>query len=136
MRHVAPGGRGRAAGVVLGTITGLAVHATLALAGLSALVMQSAEAFAAVRLAGALYLTLLPQFLDPHRPMAPQVLLLGCAHALLVGSWLLGWTFLLGPALRAVQDARGARLRALLERVTGLVLVGLGVRAVASTASP
>ncbi|MFG1808097.1 LysE family translocator [Streptomyces sp. NPDC049040] len=53
--------RGRREGlpVVLGTASGLYVHAALAALGLSALVMRSSQAFAAVRLAGAAYLLVL-----------------------------------------------------------------------------
>ncbi|GAA5018082.1 LysE family translocator [Kitasatospora paranensis] len=224
VRHVSAGGRRRAAGVVLGTVSGLAVHATLAMAGLSAVVMHSAQAFTAVRLAGALYLvglglwclrsgrsrtasgktapgrtatasgktapgrtatasgrsesggttsawtasrgiasaqssparfrwggrsayvqallgnvlnpkaasiylTLLPQFVDPHRTVVPQIAVLACAHALLVSGWLIGWTMLLGPAARAL---RATRMRTALQRFTGLILVGLGLRAAAA----
>ena len=50
------GGRRRALPVIGGTITGLYVHATLAVLGLSAIVMQSSEAFAVVRIVGAIYL--------------------------------------------------------------------------------
>ncbi|MGJ6962346.1 LysE family translocator [Streptosporangium sp. G11] len=56
VRQVTEGGRGRAVPVILGTATGLYVHAALAMAGLSALVMHSSQAFTAVRLAGAAYL--------------------------------------------------------------------------------
>ncbi|MEU4538571.1 LysE family translocator [Streptosporangium sp. NPDC023825] len=56
VRQVTEGGRGRAVPVVLGTATGLYVHATLAVAGLSALVTHSSQAFTAVKLAGAAYL--------------------------------------------------------------------------------
>ncbi|WP_223198383.1 LysE family translocator [Solihabitans fulvus] len=55
----ATGGHGRRRDgllVAAGTATGLCVHATLAAIGLSALVMQSAKAFTAVKLVGALYL--------------------------------------------------------------------------------
>lgn len=50
------GGRRRAVAVIAGTITGLYAHATLAVLGLSAIVMQSSEAFAVVRIVGAVYL--------------------------------------------------------------------------------
>ncbi|WP_052850541.1 LysE family translocator [Streptomyces avicenniae] len=56
VRHVGDGGGRRALPVVLGTVAGLYVHAALAIAGLSALVTASSEAFTAVRLAGAAYL--------------------------------------------------------------------------------
>ncbi|MGW0857281.1 LysE family translocator, partial [Streptomyces sp. NPDC002690] len=56
VQHVTDTGRRQALPVILGTVTGLYVHAALALAGLSALVMHSSQAFAAVRLTGAAYL--------------------------------------------------------------------------------
>ncbi|MGW6910563.1 LysE family translocator [Streptomyces sp. NPDC054940] len=55
-QHVTADGRRRALPVILGTATGLYVHATLAVAGLSALVMHSSQAFTAVKLIGAAYL--------------------------------------------------------------------------------
>jgi threonine/homoserine/homoserine lactone efflux protein len=56
IQHVTTGGRGQALPVVLGTVSGLYAHATLAIAGLSALVMHSSQAFAIVKLLGAAYL--------------------------------------------------------------------------------
>ncbi|MFJ7628207.1 LysE family translocator [Streptomyces sp. NPDC097595] len=56
IQYVTEGGRRRALPVVLGTVTGLYVHAALAAAGLSALVMHSSVAFTAIRLTGAVYL--------------------------------------------------------------------------------
>ncbi|GAA4875080.1 LysE family translocator [Kitasatospora terrestris] len=166
--QVAAGGRRRAVPVVAGTVCGLAVHACLALAGLSAAVMHSAEAFTAVRLAGAAYLlglglwtlrpprtarprrargsaftqallgnvlnpkaasiflTVLPQFLDPARPVAPQVAALAAAQALLVAGWLLGWTALLATAERALRDPVVRRRTG---QLGGAVLIALGLRA-------
>ncbi|MEU6781242.1 LysE family translocator [Nonomuraea angiospora] len=56
IQHVTTGGRRQALPVVLGTVSGLYAHATLAVAGLSALVMHSSQAFAVVKLLGAAYL--------------------------------------------------------------------------------
>lgn len=50
------GQRGATGWVVLGTATGIYVHALLAAAGLSALVMRSAEAFLVVKIIGGAYL--------------------------------------------------------------------------------
>ncbi|MCF1596334.1 LysE family translocator [Streptomyces muensis] len=55
-QHVSVDGRRQALPVVLGTATGLYVHAALAAAGLSALVMHSSRAFTAVKFIGAAYL--------------------------------------------------------------------------------
>lgn len=56
VQHVGDGGRRRAFPVISGTVSGLYVHASLAMAGLSVLVMQSSRAFTAVKLVGAVYL--------------------------------------------------------------------------------
>ncbi|MFE1292749.1 LysE family translocator [Streptomyces sp. NPDC058751] len=56
VQHVTAGGRRRALPVVLGTATGLYIHAAFAMAGLSALVMHSSQAFTAVKVIGAAYL--------------------------------------------------------------------------------
>lgn len=169
--------RGRREGlpVVLGTATGLYVHATLAAFGLSALVMRSSQAFAAVRLAGAayllilgisvwrsatprpakrpvlgrvpwarsstytqallgnvlnpkaasIYLTLAPQFINPHQSPIRQIMILATAHATLVTLWLLTWAVILGKASRA---AASQRFKAVLSKITATVLVTLALR--------
>ncbi|MBR7839482.1 LysE family translocator [Actinospica durhamensis] len=191
IREVTAHGRRRALPVILGTVTGLYVHATLAIAGLSALVMHSSDAFEAVRLAGAAYLialgvsclrtgsrppvdatqdpntqdsdtqgpetqgpdprptgtlvayrhallanvlnpkaasiflTLIPQFLDPHRHLAPQILTLATAQGLLVCTWLACWTAVLAGARRLLSSTHATSIW---KRATGCVLVGLGLR--------
>lgn len=159
------GGRRRALPVILGTVTGLYLHATLAVLGLSAIVMQSSEAFAVVRVVGAvyliglglwtwfstgarkvrprteptyvrallanvlnpkaasIYLTLVPQFVDPQRNLAGQIYVLVTAHAVLALVWLSLWAFLLGKLPSTDVFRRH------LKRVTAVVLVALGVRA-------
>ncbi|MGW1180428.1 LysE family translocator [Streptomyces drozdowiczii] len=170
VQHVTDGGRRRALPVVLGTVTGLYVHAALAVAGLSALVMHSSVAFAVVRLIGAvyliglgvwtwrtatpaprrrpgrrtnsvyaqallanvlnpkaasIYLTLVPQFIAPDRPLGGQILTLATAHALLIALWLTAWTFLV---LRASHALRTPRFRRTAIRTTSAVLIALGIR--------
>ncbi|MFI9384894.1 LysE family translocator [Kutzneria sp. NPDC052558] len=159
------GGRRRALPVIAGTISGLYVHATLAVLGLSAIVMQSSEAFAVVRIVGAvylvglglwtwfatgsskprprsepsyvkallanvlnpkaasIYLTLVPQFVTPQENLAVQISVLVTAHAVLAVVWLSLWAFFLGRLPRKEAFRRWMR------RVTGTVLVALGVRA-------
>lgn len=56
VQHVTDNGRRQALPVILGTATGLYIHATFAIAGLSALVMHSSQAFTAVKVIGAAYL--------------------------------------------------------------------------------
>ncbi|MFF3617474.1 LysE family translocator [Streptomyces sp. NPDC002580] len=56
IQHVTDSGRRQALPVILGTPTGLYLHATLAMADLSGLVMHSSQAFTAIKLIGAGYL--------------------------------------------------------------------------------
>jgi threonine/homoserine/homoserine lactone efflux protein len=175
IREVTAAGRRRAVPVILGTVTGLYVHATLAIAGLSELVMHSSQAFEAVRIVGAVYLiglgvhtwrsapsaiavpeqhtagvmsalatyrqavlgnvlnpkaasiflTVVPQFVDPAHPLAVQILALAAAQGALVATWLTAWAMLLGSAARFTSSSRARRLA---NRVTACVLIGLGVR--------
>jgi threonine/homoserine/homoserine lactone efflux protein len=75
--------------------------------------------------AAAIYLTLAPQFLDPARPIAGQVLLLATAQGALVAAWLTGWTAVLSGARRLLGAPRARRTWT---RVSACVLVILGVR--------
>ncbi|MEU1677973.1 LysE family translocator [Micromonospora zamorensis] len=182
--RIASGGRRQGWWVILGTVTGLYVHATLAAVGLAALVLRSSQAFWVVKLVGAgylvglglwmlwsasrrrtgagrratvsarrppwrvdhpylqgllgnvlnpkaaaIYLTLAPQFLDPGRPVLVPMVLLATAHAALATCWLAGWTVVSGAAARLL---RTASVRRMLDRLTGVILVGLGVRAAAT----
>ncbi|SOD61739.1 Threonine/homoserine/homoserine lactone efflux protein [Streptomyces zhaozhouensis] len=79
--------------------------------------------------AAAVYLTLAPQFLDPARPLAGQLLLLATVHAALVGGWLALWTALL---TRPGTVLTRPRARAAIGRVSALALLALGIGAVAS----
>lgn len=173
--RVLDGGRSEGFKVAAGTACALYVHATLAAAGLAALVMTSARAFGALRFAGACYLTvlglasllrrgrptrnclpwaghgslqqaflsnvlnpkaagvfltLLPQFMDPTRPLAPQIYVLATVQVGMGLVWLTGLTFLvagLGTALRSPS------WRTVMHTSTGVVLVALGVRTAVTT---
>ena len=74
---------------------------------------------------GVLFVTLLPQFIDPHRPLPPQLLVLGATFAVI------GWTWMnvYGLLIARIRDFITApRVRQWMERITGTVLIGLGVR--------
>lgn len=75
--------------------------------------------------AAAVYLTLAPQFLHPSGPVLVPMLVLATAHALLHTFWLAGWIAVTGAAARLL---RTPRVRRTLDRLTGTVLIGLGVR--------
>ena len=82
--------------------------------------------------AASIFLTLTPQFLTPRQLVPPQILLLATAQVLLVAVWLLVWTVVIGSAAATLSSAA---LRAPLRRLTGAILVALGLRAAAG-ASP
>ena len=71
------------------------------------------------------YLTFLPQFIDPHGNVLAQSLFLALLHAVMGVVWLTAYAYVLGRLSRALK---GGALRRVLERVTGVVLVGLGLR--------
>ncbi len=71
------------------------------------------------------YVTFLPQFVDPGAGAVARTGLLAALFLLMVSVWLLLYVVLL-QRLRGVLSRDVVRRR--LERVTGVVLVGLGVR--------
>ena len=71
------------------------------------------------------YLTFLPQFIDPSGNVLAQSLLFALAHAAMGIAWLAAYAYVLAR-LSAFFARRG--VRAWLERVTGAVLVVLGLR--------
>lgn len=71
------------------------------------------------------YLTFLPQFIDPSGSVLAQSLLFAVAHAVMGIVWLSLYAYVL--ARLSAFFAR-AGVRQWLERVTGAVLIGLGVR--------
>ncbi len=68
---------------------------------------------------------LLPQFVSPGRPVLEPFLLLGGLFVLMTVVWLCGYALL---AARASAVLGRPRVRAALDRVTGVVLVAFGVR--------
>jgi threonine/homoserine/homoserine lactone efflux protein len=74
--------------------------------------------------AGAIFVTVMPQFVQPHDPVIRLVLMVACYDAMVVA-----WLCIYGLVLsRARTSHLGTRVRKGLERVTGAVMIGLGVR--------
>lgn len=67
---------------------------------------------------------LLPQFIVPGQPPAPQALQLAVIFDLIGLAWLFAYSAMLGAMGRAL----GIRPRRFIRLVSGTVLIGLGVR--------
>lgn len=76
--------------------------------------------------AGAIFLTVFPQFIHPGDSLLRLLLMLLAYEAILL-SWLNLYGFLIS---RAGQSRFGARVRGILQGVTGAVLLALGIRLV------
>jgi threonine/homoserine/homoserine lactone efflux protein len=175
-RQVVMRGRRTAQATIFGNLSGLVVHALALAVGLSALLVASATAYTAVKLAGAAYLVYLgvqsirgarssdaedeaagsrrrgpghnayaqglvstvlnpkpalfflsyvPQFIDRDGPVALQVALLGAVHIAIGFVWL---TFYAWFVARMHAVIARPRVKVALARVTGAVLIGLGLR--------
>ncbi|MHB8587765.1 MAG: LysE family translocator [Candidatus Dormibacteraceae bacterium] len=74
---------------------------------------------------GVFFVTFLPQFVSPGQAVLPRLILLGLVFAVI------GWTWLnvYGVFVTRIRDVITApRVRQWMERVTGVVLLGLGAR--------
>jgi threonine/homoserine/homoserine lactone efflux protein len=71
------------------------------------------------------YLAFVPQFVHPGDPVVMLTAILVAIHIAIGVVWLLTWAWLVSRASRVLA---GPRWRARLERVTGSVLVALGLR--------
>lgn len=71
------------------------------------------------------FLTFLPQFVDPDAPVAPQTALLAVLFMVMATAWLLGYVVLLGRVRSTLQRPS---VRRRIEQVSGVVLVGMGLR--------
>jgi RhtB (resistance to homoserine/threonine) family protein len=76
---------------------------------------------------GIFFTSLLPQFVDPGRPILLPFIVLGAVFVLMTVVWLCAYSLI---AARAVETLRRPRIKAALDRVTGIVLIALGVRLV------
>jgi RhtB (resistance to homoserine/threonine) family protein len=76
---------------------------------------------------GIFFTSLLPQFVDPGRPVLLPFLVLGAVFVLMTVLWLGVYCLI---AARAAQTLRRPRVRSALDRVTGIVLIAIGLRLV------
>ena len=74
---------------------------------------------------GIFFTSLLPQFVSAGRPVLLPFLVLGAIFVVMTVVWLLAYTLV---AARAAQTLMRPGVRAALDRVTGVVLIGLGLR--------
>jgi threonine/homoserine/homoserine lactone efflux protein len=160
-------GRRAARATALGVNLGIFLWTLAAALGLAAVISASAEAFTAIKLAGAAYLvylglrtllgshqpvavvargsafrqglasnllnpkiavfftSLLPQFVNAEHAQPQDMLLLGLLFNCLGVLWLLTYASL---AARGRDVLRRPRVKRTLDRVSGVALVGLGVR--------
>jgi threonine/homoserine/homoserine lactone efflux protein len=70
------------------------------------------------------FVAVLPQFLSPTAPVAPQVLLLGTLDIVLGLAW---WWLFVRAVARVARLLSGSRGRVVVGRITGVALTGLGV---------
>lgn len=72
-----------------------------------------------------LFLTFLPQFVDPSRPVLPQIMFLAGVHIVIGLIWLTVYAHLIHRAHRTLTRSDVKRW---LEGATGVVLIALGLR--------
>ena len=74
---------------------------------------------------GIFFTSLLPQFVDPGHPVLLPFVALGAVFVLMTVLWLSVYCVV---AARAARTLQRPRVKAALDRVTGVVLIGLGLR--------
>jgi threonine/homoserine/homoserine lactone efflux protein len=74
--------------------------------------------------AGAIFVTVMPQFIQPQDSVVRLVLMVACYEAMVV-LWLCAYGYVVS---RAGRSRMGSRVRKTLERVTGIVMIALAGR--------
>jgi RhtB (resistance to homoserine/threonine) family protein len=74
---------------------------------------------------GIFFTSLLPQFVDPGHSVLFPFLALGAVFVLMTALWLTAYCLI---AARAAETLQRPRVRAVMDRVTGIVLIALGLR--------
>jgi threonine/homoserine/homoserine lactone efflux protein len=74
--------------------------------------------------AGAIFVTVMPQFIQPHDSLVRLLLMVACYDVMVV-AWLCAYGYVVS---RAGRSRIGVRVRRSLERMTGVVMIALGAR--------
>lgn len=74
--------------------------------------------------AGAIFVTVMPQFIQPDDSLVRLILMVACYEVIVV-AWLCMYGYVVS---RAGRSRIGAGVRRSLERLTGVVMIGLGIR--------
>jgi RhtB (resistance to homoserine/threonine) family protein len=74
---------------------------------------------------GIFFTSLLPQFVDPGRPVLLPFMALGAVFVVMTAIWLFAYSF---AAARMAKTLMRPRVKAALDRVTGIVLIAIGLR--------
>lgn len=74
---------------------------------------------------GAFFTSLLPQFVDAGRPVLLPFLALGAVFVVMTLVWLVVYCLI---AARAAETLQRPRVKAVLDRITGIVLIAIGLR--------
>lgn len=74
---------------------------------------------------GIFFTSLLPQFVDPGHSVLLPFLVLGAVFVLMTVLWLSAYCLI---AARAAETLQRPRVKAVLDRITGVVLIALGLR--------
>ena len=72
-----------------------------------------------------IFLTFLPQFMDPHAPLAPQFLTLGSIMSGLCLFWFVPLAYMLGRIRHIFENSRFQKW---MHRCTGLVFIAVGLK--------
>jgi threonine/homoserine/homoserine lactone efflux protein len=74
---------------------------------------------------GIFFTSLLPQFVDPGHSVLLPFLALGAVFVVMTVLWLVAYCLI---AARAAKTLQRPRVRAAMDRITGIVLIALGLR--------
>ena len=80
-----------------------------------------------------MFTSLVPQFVDPGEPLLVPFLVLGSIFVAMTLAWLCAYAV---AASRASGILQRPRVRRALDRLTGVVLIALGLRLAPSAANP